>query len=93
MRTTLFILLFCSWITSEAIAQKLQVAVKYVTSNGTNDNSIIYYSSKKLTWNDFKGAPVAADDASAITSAGFGFGAGFKQSGNQATLNLIPKMF
>jgi hypothetical protein len=82
----LLVMLFCSLA---AAAQKLQVDVDYVTSDASADKPVIFYTpNKKLSWTDFKGKPVAASEAAAITNAGFGFKMAFHSEDNAATLHL-----
>jgi hypothetical protein len=72
-----------------ATAQKLQVDVQYVTTDASADKPVIFYTpNRKLSWDDFKGKPVAASEAAAITNAGFGFKMMFKSENNVATLHL-----
>jgi len=40
---------------------------------GINSDTIYYEPGKKLAWKDFKGRPVAASPAAAITESGFGY--------------------
>lgn len=74
------------FVVNIAVAQKLQVKVIY--TDGKKDDALIYYSPKKLSWNDFTGSPNMSSDAAAITSAGFGFGAGFKRVDDKAELTI-----
>lgn len=72
-----------------AAAQKLQVEVNYVTADASVTKPIIYYTpGTKLTWNDFKGKPVSASEAAAITNAGIGFKMMFHSKDDVATLNI-----
>lgn len=72
-----------------ATAQKLLVDVHYVTTDPSADKPVIFYTpNRKLSWDDFKGKPVAASEAAAITNAGFGFKMMFKSENNVATLHL-----
>ena len=81
--------LFISLNTSVGYAQKLDVTVSYVTSDVTVNNNIIYYQSdRKLTWDDFKGKPVEASAAAALTNAGFGIKLAFHRVGNSSQLAI-----
>ena len=72
-----------------AEAQKLNVEVNYISSDAATTKPLIFYNpAVKLTWNDFKGAPVASSDAAAITNAGIGFKMVFQSEGNIATLKI-----
>ena len=82
----LFLILTSSFA---AIAQKLNVEVNYITSDAATTKPLIFYSpAAKLTWNDFKGKPVASSEAAAITNAGIGFKMMFQSQGNTATLKI-----
>jgi hypothetical protein len=73
-----------------ADAQKLNVEVMYVTTDATATIPLIFYDPAiKLTWNDFKGKPVAASEAAAITNAGIGFKMLFQSKDNTATLKIL----
>ena len=82
--------LFITLISSPAAeAQKLNVEVNYILSDAATTKSLIFYNpAVKLTWNDFKGTPVAFSDAAAITNAGIGFKMVFQSEGNIATLKI-----
>ena len=82
--------LFITLISSLAAeAQKLNVEVNYISSDAATTKPLIFYNpTVKLTWNDFKGAPVAFSDAAAITNAGIGFKMVFQSEGNIATLKI-----
>lgn len=82
--------LFITLISSLAAeAQKLNVEVNYISSDAATTKPLIFYNpAVKLTWNDFKGAPVASSDAAAITNAGIGFKMVFQSEGNIATLKI-----
>ena len=68
-------------------AQKLTVTVNYVTNDGAaNNNNINYQPNTILTWNDFKGRPVAASEAAALTNAGFGVKLSFRRVENTSQL-------
>lgn len=68
-------------------AQKLTVAVNYVVNDGTaNNNNINYQPNVILSWADFKGKPVAASDAAALTNAGFGVKLMFRRVENTSHL-------
>jgi len=72
-----------------AEAQKLNVEVNYISSDAATTKPLIFYNpAVKLTWKDFKGAPVASSDAAAITNAGIGFKMAFQSEGNIATLKI-----
>ena len=68
-------------------AQKLTVAVNYVANDGTaNNNNINYQPNTILSWADFKGKPVVASDAAALTNAGFGVKLSFRRVENTSQL-------
>jgi hypothetical protein len=76
-------------IVSAAQAQKLSVDVKYVTSNGKADNSIIYYNGEnKLTWDDFQGPPDNSVAFAALTTSGIGINLVFHSTDNVATMEI-----
>jgi hypothetical protein len=68
-------------------AQKLSVAVNYITSEGAvNNNNIYYQPGYLLTWSDFKGKPVEGSDVAALTNAGFGIKLSFHRIENTSQL-------
>jgi hypothetical protein len=83
-----FLLITLSFLFSIALTgQKLSVQVNYATGNGNkNSNTIFYQEGQLLSWDDFKGKPVAASEAAALTNAGFSLELAFHQSGNNAQL-------
>ncbi|MEO6547208.1 MAG: hypothetical protein ABIN94_04390 [Ferruginibacter sp.] len=73
-----------------AIAQKMNVAVNYVTTDGAkNNNTIFYRAGQSLNWGDFKGTPVNASDAVALTNAGFGVKLLFRSVENRSSQLVI----
>jgi len=78
------ITLFCSLAMN---AQKLNTVVNYVSANGEAGQNIIYYQpGQQLSWDDFKGKPVEANDAAALTNAGFGLKLAFRRVDNISQL-------
>lgn len=58
-----------------------------MTSESTSNSNTIYYKpGELLTWDDFKGKPVAGSDAVALTGAGFGLKLAFHRVGNTSEL-------
>lgn len=50
---------------------------------------VIYFDNDvPLVWKDFKGTPVAASRAAAITASGFGYKADLKNTGSKGQLNI-----
>jgi FtsZ-binding cell division protein ZapB len=86
LRTLLFIS-FCI-ITSVSVAQRIDTDIRYNTAS-TDDNIICYTPNNKLAIDDFKGMPVENSVAVAITSSGFSFKAGFRNTGSKATLIIV----
>jgi hypothetical protein len=74
-------------------AQSLEVAVKLLDRTLSKDT--IYYTgtTPKLAWDDFKGSPREAGYTAALTSSGFGFGAGMHSVGDKGTLNITVYSF
>jgi hypothetical protein len=91
MKTISFLLfLFCTKYSGNSTLQDLAVEISYTTSVNPLDRSLVYYSANRpLTITDFKGTPVSAGEAVAITSSGFAFKAGFKNLAGKATLNIL----
>ncbi len=79
------IIIYFSLTTSVSVAQKIDTDILYSTVSADN-NTICYSPNAKLAIGDFKGMPVENSAAIAITSSGFSFKAGFKNSGSKATL-------
>lgn len=68
-------------------AQKLTVTVNYIANDGASgNNNINYQPNTILSWNDFKGMPVAGSDAAALTNAGFGVKLAFRRVENTSQL-------
>jgi hypothetical protein len=55
---------------------------------GYTDNLIHYDSNRKLNWHDFKGSPVAASPAAAVTESGFGYQLAMQSSNNKTKINI-----
>lgn len=71
IKNIFFIMLF--FVSSNAYAQfTVTIQWQYIKSGNSGD-TIYYDEDKKLTWSDFKGRPVAASPAAAITESGFGY--------------------
>ncbi len=84
----LFSLFFYSIVMS-VTAQNISVSVKYTTTPGLNDKSLIFYDSKtKLTWDDFKASPDDNMVAAALTDAGFGYGSTYNSADEIAELTI-----
>lgn len=78
-----FILLLVS---CSAYAQ-FNVTIQWQPIKPGNAGDTIYYKpDKKLTWTDFKGNPVAASPAAAITESGFGYKASMQSYRNKTSL-------
>ena len=86
----LFFAALCFLIASQAaFSQKFSVDVKYVTEETAAGSNLIYYKpGQMLSWDDFKGRPVAASEAAALSNAGFGLKLAFHKSGNVAQLMI-----
>jgi len=70
-------------------SQKLSTVVNYVTEDGTaNGNIIVYRPGQMLNWDDFKGTPVEASPAAAMTNAGLAIKLAFHHVGNTSELEL-----
>ncbi|MEO7768663.1 MAG: DUF922 domain-containing protein [Ferruginibacter sp.] len=84
----IFFLVAVIFLSSLALsAQKLNVVVNYAGSEGTNNNNMINYQPEQLLgWEDFKGKPIEASDAAALTNAGFGVKLSFRSIENTAKL-------
>ena len=70
IKNTLLIILFLA--SSSAYAQ-FTVTIKWQPIKGHSGDTIYYDPERKLEWDDFKGMPVAASPAVAITESGFGY--------------------
>ncbi|MBC7888266.1 MAG: hypothetical protein H7Z13_10265 [Ferruginibacter sp.] len=82
-----FFILFAVLFSVVLNAQKLTVVVNYVTNDGAaNKNDIYYLPGQLLSWDDFKGKPVAGSDAAALTNAGFGVKLAFRRVENTSQL-------
>lgn len=49
----------------------------------TNEETLIWKATKKLTWADFKGKPIANSNAAALTASGITFGYSVKTANNR----------
>ncbi len=71
IKNFLFIFLF---LLSSAAFGQFTVTIKWQKIIPGNERDTIYYEpGRKLTWNDFKGSPVANSPAAAMTESGFGY--------------------
>ena len=61
------------FVSSNAYAQFTVTIQWQIIKPGNAGDTIYYNADKKLTWSDFKGRPVAASPAAAITESGFGY--------------------
>jgi FtsZ-binding cell division protein ZapB len=68
-----------------AAAQKIDTDIRY-SATAADDNTICYVPGNKLMIDDFKAKPAVNSMAVAITSSGFSFKAGFRNTGSKATL-------
>jgi uncharacterized protein DUF922 len=83
--TTLLISLFI--LSISANAQKFDVAVNYVTTDGSHNPSRIFYDGKRnLNWDDFKATPCSDCIEAALTNSGMGFNFTFNSNGVKTTL-------
>lgn len=90
--TTIFLVLLIA-AGNNAFAQ-FSVNVNLIKPITTDNNDSIYYDiARKLTWDDFKAAPVLTGNVGAITSAGFGYRAGMRSVDGKAYLNLTVHCF
>lgn len=74
-----------------AFAAKAQVTVNVKWQNnkpGYGSDTIYYDPNRKLTWPDFKGNPVAASFAAAITESGFGYQLAMNSLNGKTTINI-----
>lgn len=85
MKVPFFLIAILLLLSVNADAQKVKTDISYSTASA-NDNSICYIPGNPLSIEDFKGMPADNSAPVAITSSGFLFKAGFKNSGSEATL-------
>lgn len=74
-----------------AFSAKAQTIVNIQWQNikpGYSSDMIHYDSKRKLTWPDFKGQPVAASPAAAVTQSGFGYQLAMQSSNGKTTINI-----
>jgi hypothetical protein len=74
-----------------AFSAKAQTTVNIQWQNikpGYDNSMINYDSNRKLTWPDFRGMPVAASPAAAVTQSGFGYQLAMQSSNNRTTINI-----
>ena len=76
-----------------AVSVKAQVTVNIQwqnikPGNGNTGDTIYYDSDRKLTWPDFKGTPIAASPAAAITESGFGYLLAMRSLNNRTFINI-----
>lgn len=73
-------------VSCSAYAQ-FNVTIQWQQIKPGNAGDTIYYKpGKKLIWTDFKGKPVAASPAAAITESGFGYKASMQSYRNKTSL-------
>jgi hypothetical protein len=72
-----------------SFSQKVHVSAYILDKPQLPGSDTIYYSlDRPLTWTDFQGVPERNNDAGAVTSSGFGYGAGITQRGEDTYINL-----
>ena len=75
-------------ISANAVAQKIETSITWLTNIPDAENNIRYNPKQKLTIEDFEGTADVSTDAVATTSSGFMFKAGYHSSGGKATLSV-----
>jgi hypothetical protein len=75
-------------ISANAVAQKIETSITWLTNIPDPANNISYNNRQKLTIEDFKGSTDVSTDAVAITASGFMFTAGYHSKGEKATLSI-----
>jgi hypothetical protein len=84
--TALFFLLVISFLITKA---QIKTQVNFLQPpNKPLSDTIYYYPTQLLVWQDFKGAPQQKGMAIAETSSGFGFNAGIKTVNGKGTLTI-----
>lgn len=87
------ILLFTlCFVANELTAQPLKLTVE-VLNRAASGDTIYYKDFPKLAWDNFNGKPPATGNEAALTSSGFGFGAGMKYKEGKGTLNITVYCF
>lgn len=65
------------------------VSVQWSQHNPSLKSDTIYYDThKKLNWKDFKGKPDAHNEATAITSSGFGYAAAMQYRNGKTSIEI-----
>jgi hypothetical protein len=86
MRFILFLFLVFSATISNA---QLAVQINFLQPTANPNSDTIYFTpTKKLVWENFKGAPLQKGRAIAETSSGFGFNAGLKTRNGKGSLSI-----
>lgn len=88
------LLIFIIVTSFSSYSQKLSVNVVMLNKvAGANSDTIYYNVNRKLTWNDFKGAPVMNHFGGAVTASGFAFNADMKMIDSKVNLNIYVYTF
>lgn len=80
--------LFLSMLTAPVFSQ-LDVSIDWQPVKASVKNDTVYYAGKtNLSWNDFYKKDEEGSDAAALTTSGFGFGAGIRTLNGKGTLTI-----
>ncbi len=86
------LLLSLCFVVNELTAQPLKLSVE-VLNRAASGDTVYYKDFPKLTWDNFTGKPPVTGNEAALTSSGFGFGAGMKYKEGKGTLNITVYCF
>jgi hypothetical protein len=94
MNRRIFLLIFIIVISFASYSQKLFVKVVLLNKIARPNSDTIYYNvNRKLTWDDFKGAPVMNHFGGAVTASGFAFNADMNMVDSKVNLNIYIYTF
>lgn len=90
----MILLLFSMCVAYAAQSQRVQVSVSMQPSGSQAQKDTIFYDARrKLTWNDFKGAPPPQARWGAMTASGFSFNSSMEDDGSLLTVNIVVYTF
>ncbi len=66
----------------------LNTTVEWTNNSPMSSHEVIYYSSEKLVWDDFRGRPEKNSPAAAVTVSGFGYRANINTKGGKNQFSI-----
>lgn len=81
-------ILLLTFFTNQYKPVVFDTRVEWTTSSPMPANDVIYYSTEKLDWSDFRGKPEKNSPAAAVTVSGFGYKANINTKNGKGQFNI-----